>query len=329
MITNLSIKNFKSIKEVSFPCKRINLFIGEPNTGKSNILEGLGLCSWQGHKADITGFIRFTEIQDLFYDHLVDEGIEITLGGREELSVRIEFEKNRFIVKLYPINTQLLQYDFPEDLQKIREMEKRSRPEFSFVKYYKFLKQEQFPENAPGSLLPPNGANLFAVIMGNKKIGEMAASFFEPFNLKFMLVTKDKTFEVVKTRDNLLIGYPYTLTSDTLQRLVFFTTAMESNTDSTLVFEEPEAYAFPFYTKYLGERIARDNKNQYFISTHNPYLLLAILEKAPKDGVNVFITYSRDNRTRVKPLAEDQVARLLDWQDNDPFLGIDRYIGGA
>ncbi|MHA1431833.1 MAG: hypothetical protein ACTSRV_15795 [Candidatus Freyarchaeota archaeon] len=50
-----------------------------------------------------------------------------------------------------------------------------------------------------------------------------------------------------------------------------------------LVFEEPEAHAFPYYTKFLAEKIALDTSNQYFISTHNPYFLLSILEKAPKD----------------------------------------------
>ena len=38
MIRTLEIKNFKSIKELRLDCRRINIFIGEPNTGKSNIL---------------------------------------------------------------------------------------------------------------------------------------------------------------------------------------------------------------------------------------------------------------------------------------------------
>lgn len=45
MITELSIKNFKSIKELQIPCKKLNVFIGEPNSGKSNIIEALSLQS--------------------------------------------------------------------------------------------------------------------------------------------------------------------------------------------------------------------------------------------------------------------------------------------
>ncbi|UFH52929.1 AAA family ATPase [Spirosoma sp. KNUC1025] len=39
----VEIKNFKSIKDLRLDCKRVNIFIGRPNVGKSNILEGLGL----------------------------------------------------------------------------------------------------------------------------------------------------------------------------------------------------------------------------------------------------------------------------------------------
>lgn len=35
----VEIKNFKSIKDLRLDCKRVNIFIGKPNVGKSNILE--------------------------------------------------------------------------------------------------------------------------------------------------------------------------------------------------------------------------------------------------------------------------------------------------
>ena len=45
MIQNLTIKNFKSIKDLNIPCKKLNVFIGEPNSGKSNIIEAFALQS--------------------------------------------------------------------------------------------------------------------------------------------------------------------------------------------------------------------------------------------------------------------------------------------
>lgn len=45
MIENIKIRNYKSIKEINFIPKRVNLFIGENGAGKSNILESLAIFS--------------------------------------------------------------------------------------------------------------------------------------------------------------------------------------------------------------------------------------------------------------------------------------------
>ena len=42
MFDHLEIKNFKSVEHLELSCRRVNVLIGEPNTGKSNILEALG-----------------------------------------------------------------------------------------------------------------------------------------------------------------------------------------------------------------------------------------------------------------------------------------------
>ncbi len=41
MIQNLQIENYKSLRSIKLPCKKLNVFIGEPNSGKSNIIEAL------------------------------------------------------------------------------------------------------------------------------------------------------------------------------------------------------------------------------------------------------------------------------------------------
>ena len=112
---------------------------------------------------------------------------------------------------------------------------------------------------------------------------------------------------------------------DTLQRIIFYSVAIESNKDSTLIFEEPEAHAFPYYTKYLGEKIAFDKTNQYFIATHNPYLLQSIIEKAKMNSVNVIVTYFKDYQTKIKQLNEQQISEIMDM-DVDPFFTLDSFL---
>ena len=70
-ITELEIKNFKSIKDIKIDCKRINVFIGEPNVGKSNILEALSLYVAQTSSPQfpiLKEYVRYEKLSNLFYD---------------------------------------------------------------------------------------------------------------------------------------------------------------------------------------------------------------------------------------------------------------------
>ena len=321
MIEKLSIKNFKSIKDLKLDCKRINLFIGEPNTGKSNILEALGLLSWCGYSGightSLKKYVRFQGTQNLFYDDLLDQSVEITT---DKLSLKIEFKDDNFYFESVLLKDGEKREQSEVVLDYSGNVQRGTRlTETEFIKFYRFVEQNEFPDSESSFLSPPHGSNLFAVVMANKKLRETMAIFFKSFGFKLVLKPQERVFEIQKQVDDLVFSYPYTLTSDTLQRIIFHVIAMESNKNSTLVFEEPESHSFPYYTKYLGERIAFDETNQYFIATHNPYLLLSILEKAHKNSVNVFITYFRDYQTKVKSLTDEQISELMDY---DPFFNL-------
>lgn len=87
MISNLSIKNFKSIVDVGLPLGRFNLLIGANGCGKSNILEGIALGAAAGlNKLDYEYFanrgIRVVDskmMMPAFEDIKNEEEIEITL----------------------------------------------------------------------------------------------------------------------------------------------------------------------------------------------------------------------------------------------------------
>ena len=80
MIQNLHISNYKSINQLELNCSRLNIFIGEPNSGKSNILEALDLSylSWMmganegNQKANtelinLKTFFRVNKVADMFH----------------------------------------------------------------------------------------------------------------------------------------------------------------------------------------------------------------------------------------------------------------------
>ncbi|MDI6791678.1 MAG: AAA family ATPase [bacterium] len=322
MIKKLSVKNFKSVKDLEIDCRRINLFIGEPNTGKSNILEALGLLSWCGYRnTELKEYIRFQGTQNLFYDGLFDYpvGIKMEIKGNIKVGMEIKFADDSFRFERGGGNVDVLDYSG-------KYQESGPSPlasEFSFIKFYRFVRLTEFPDKNASSLRPPHGANMFSVVMGRKGLREIVVRFFKDYGFRPVLKPMERVFEFQKQVDDVIFDYPYILLSDTLQRMIFYEIAMESNKDSTLIFEEPEVHAFPYYTKILGEKIGFDETNQYFIATHNPYLLLSILEKTPKESVNVFITYFRDYQTKVKCLTNEEVSELMDY---DPFANLDSFI---
>ena len=71
IIKKLRIQNFKSIKDLELDCSRINVFIGKPNVGKSNILEALSLFGVHHTDGILKDLIRFEFLDNLFYLSLI------------------------------------------------------------------------------------------------------------------------------------------------------------------------------------------------------------------------------------------------------------------
>jgi len=258
MITKLSVSNFKSVRQLDIECKKVNLFIGEPNTGKSNILESLAFLSWWAHPTqNLHDYVRFQAIQNLFYDQLLDHEIRISLSltsGKSDVSAFICFAKDHFELRSQPkpairatLNYQGL-------------FGGGNHPQTRDIKFFRFKNLEKYDDKEPGSLKPPNGINLFSVVFGTESLRDMMKEFFQKYELRLVLKPQEKLFELQKQADDLVFSFPYSLTSDTLRRIIFYTVAIASNKGSVLVFEEPESNAFPYYTKYLGERIALDRQ---------------------------------------------------------------------
>jgi len=322
MITKLSIANFKSIKQLDLDCKKINVFIGEPNTGKSNILEALALLSWCDRTFQpLSDYVRFELMQYLFFDGLAaDRSVEIKIstGAISPTGIRMLLAGNSYQVYGWESNSPFRTIHEKGDCDT-----NTTFGPVKGIKFYRFKNLAKYDDNEPGSLTPPHGTNLFAVVSGAEVLRDMMRQFFEKYHLKLIARRQERTFELQKEVDGWISTIPYALASDTLRRIIFYTVAIASNKDSILVFEEPESNAFPYYTKYLGERIASDETNQFFLATHNPYLLSAIVEKGRREDVQVFITYFKHYQTKIRPLTPDELSELM---EADPFFDLDRFI---
>jgi hypothetical protein len=319
MIQEVEIQNFKSIRHLRLECQRINLFIGPPNTGKSNLLESLGMFSLPYDPEKLRVFARCWTMADLFHDRDVGSPVRVRAGG---YAWTLEYEPPvapLFQIKAGPVNpvksSQVekhaffgCRYDFDAALKVCGAF----NPHLIPLRLYRFAWPERFPEEWPDFLRPPHGENMLHLLLRREPLRERIAGIFEEHGLRLVLRPWEARIELQKEAEGRVIAYPYAMASEALCRLVFHLLAIETNEGGFLIFEEPEAHLHPHHVKFLGERIALDARNQYWISTHSAHFLLAVLEKAPQEDVAVFLTAWHGGETRVRPLEKKEIQEIVD-----------------
>jgi len=325
MINHVRIKNFKSIKYLELDCKRVNIFIGEPNSGKSNIIEGLvGLISahyylnyYPYSKLEYCNrFVRHEDLSNLFYDNNIHEKIEISYDS--DLTINIYYDSNSYKIN---INKEIdcgLFYFLKEnykDHDNILSI-------LSKFKFYRFLNINEFKIYPKEFLLPPDGRNLASVIGCYRNLKQLIKDILDNYGLK-MMIDKEE-IKLVKD-DDVIVVYPYSVLSDGLKRVIFYYSSILTNKNSIIALEEPETHVFPYYTKQLAETIGLYKSNQYFITTHNPYFLLSLIEKTNIKDLGVFLVYYDDYSTKIKELTENEIRKLVD-NEIDIFFNIDELI---
>lgn len=319
MIRHLSIKNFKSIKDLQLDCKRINLFIGEPNVGKSNILEAFALPAFQG-TLSFYGLLRYNDLSNLFFENDPSNIVDVRL---DEVISSLSYEKGKVYLKYH--KSEEWNRSFVGTFSNFPDSNQGAQWDFGIRPYF-FRSLTNFPKQEYEALTYPHGDNLFSMLQTRKELRGLVSSIIQDRGFKLLLRQEKFEIEISKEEDSILVSYPYHMISDTLQRLIFYLSAIETNkTGSALIFEEPESNVFPYYTKFLAERIALDHEKQYFITTHNPYFLQALIEKTPLDDLAVSLVQMEKYKTVVHTLSEKGVEEILNLT-GDVFLNFDRLL---
>ncbi|MDE5975470.1 MAG: AAA family ATPase [Muribaculaceae bacterium] len=324
-VNNISIQNFKSIESLQLTdCRRINVLIGRPNVGKSNILEALSLFDVpfmvNSSNKSLKNLLRIENAAGLFHN------------GISSLPVRIKADERLLSVSRSPgnglsvdisIGGEEMKYNFTSQLTLSTKREPTVLPD---ILVYFFPRQIVPEVSVFDFLLPTSGGNLMETVANLPVLRSHLAELFHGYGLKMMFDSGSRQIKAMRESGLDMFLVPFNSLADSLQRLIFYKAAIESNTNKVICFEEPEAHTFPPYITSVVDNIINSVENQFFLTTHSPYVISSLLESAG-DDLAIFVVDMDDNKTVVKRLSDYQLQAIYD-NGIDMFYNIETFIAG-
>ena len=351
-IKNIEIKNFKSIRHQTIDdCRRVNVFIGYPNVGKSNILEALGLYSISKNSNNISDFVRYEEIPTLFFNGDVQTEFQVKINNNHIvfgflsdglLSIKRQYSKNSNVLIEENLNKQVINPEIDEKWglqiginKTLNSFYTQDFHEVLMGHFIGAVRKYSFRRDNVGKeeysyLSVPFGENLFAILSSYPTIRKEIVKLFKPYDLLLNLDKTSNTIKVVKDlKDGTIFTIPFSMIAETLERLTFHKVAVMSNENSILLFEEPEAHMFPPYiSKFTSDIMYDENNNQYFIATHSPFVLNDFMEDMDKEDLSIYAVGLKDGATVIRRLTDEEITEVYQY-GVDLFFNLEDYLKDA
>lgn len=317
LVRDIKIRHFKSLENVEIRgCRRYNLFVGRPNVGKSNILEALTLFDLplMGVNKSLLGdWLRCEEVPSLFWNGDVSKAVEVEAysndgsnGSVPAYSLSLEYRGADALTLKVTEDGKSTVYDVADlRLTKLPE-------QYPAFKPYRYDRLRHSRGVSAPFLFPLSGENLMNTVQRSERLREELLQILSRYGLGLTFDTGTQELKFIKELGHgMSFIVPFVSIADTIKRLIYYKAAVYSNIGSLLMLEEPEAHAFPPYIVDMVYSIIDSPQNQYFITTHSPYVVNEFLEN--KADVALFVIDYRDGRTVVRPLTEEEIQQVYEY----------------
>lgn len=348
MITQIDIKNFKSIKEASVELKKLNLLMGLNGMGKSSFLQVI-LLLMQSDKLeerviDLNGILaEIGQGKDALYQFALDDHIEFGIKFSEDKKFNWKFNYHTDKDKL----TAESGYK-KEDMQFFREQ----------TKLFQYISAER--------LGPKNLYDASSVVVADKKqlglLGEYAAYYINIFGADYevnKLIRHNKAkseslnaqinawlkeispgvslnTKYVPEANKVILDYQFDIVGNKTNSfrpknvgfgisyvLPIVLALLTAEKGKIIVIENPESHIHPRGQAELGRLIGLASKTeaQVFVETHSDHILNGIRvavkeEQISKDLVNILYfdktTNEKESYTNIHKLKLDINGTLSD-----------------
>ncbi len=303
LIRNITIKHFKSLEDVRIDgCRRYNLFVGRPNVGKSNILEALTLFALPylgGTHFSLRDFLRMERnAASLFFNGDISRRIEVSAG---EHHFDLEYKSDNKV-----------QFNIGGEVFSMVDLKvEKATDEYPVFKPYYYGRRTGAEQISLPFLCPIGGENLMQVVKNNNELRADVTRLLADYHLKLALDTVNQKLMVMKPLDaDTSCVIPYEAMADSLKRLVFYKASIISTSQSVIILEEPEAHSYPPYIVKVIQTMLDADSNQYFLTTHSPYVINEFLEN--KADVAIFLTDFLDGETRIRALDDSEIQQIYE-----------------
>lgn len=330
MIKNISINNFKSLKDIQLDFGQFNILCGTNASGKSSLIQAILLMSQNNVLDDeiilngeLVSLGNFREIKN--FDASIDIPISISIANNSQKSSTLTFNQDGIVNKViqFPTINRQLYYLAANRIGNADVFERASRKNVFGVlgEYAISFLQDKKEENMPEHLIYDKGEETAHVFVDevNYWMRKITGSILkveeiQKTNKLVLSYSNNKNYQV--RTSNTGSGLSYVVSIIILGLGVGLIT-QDINEKPIVIIENPEIHLHPKAQSILTEFLSwLSNYMQIIIETHSDHIFNGFRkmiknEKINLENSNLFFFSLENNETLIKKIEISKSGKLL------------------